>query len=350
MIQEMPYRFLRQENKIQNRWKEKRDMYTKIPIVDLDRKEWLRLRQTGIGGSDAGAVCGLNPYSSPMKVYQDKVCGISEEQGDMGSGGSTGTDGADAPNEAIRQGHDLEDYVARRFMEATGFKVRRSNYMYRSLTYPFMIADVDRLIVGEDAGLECKTVSAYNADKWKEGEIPMHYIMQCYHYMAVTGKRTWYIAAVILGRDFLYRKLEWDDALIMRLIETERYFWTEYVEKGVMPEPDGSDACDAVLAQYFHTAEKASTIELTGFDEELDRREEILAQIAVLEQEQKRIEQEVKLHMKEKERAVSGRYRISWSNVESTRLDIKRIRQEKPEIYQDYAKVSSSRRFQVKAA
>ena len=51
-----------------------------------------------------------------------------------------------------------------------------------------MIADVDRLVAGEDAGLECKTASAYNTDKWKDGNIPLHYIMQCYHYMAVTGK------------------------------------------------------------------------------------------------------------------------------------------------------------------
>jgi len=169
-------------------------MYTKIPIGDMDRKEWLRLRQSGIGGSDAGAVCGLNPYSSPMKVYQDKVCEIPEEEEGTASGGRAGNNGEEGENEAIRQGHDLEDYVAQRFMEATGLKVRRSNYMYRSLVCPFMIADVDRLVIGEDAGLECKTVSAYNEDKWKDGGIPLHYIMQCYHYMAVTGKRTWYIS------------------------------------------------------------------------------------------------------------------------------------------------------------
>ena len=71
-----------------------------------------------------------------------------------------------------------------------------------------MIADVDRLVVGEDAGLECKTASACNADKWKDGDIPLHYVMQCCHYMAVTGKRIWYIAAVILGREFVCRRLE----------------------------------------------------------------------------------------------------------------------------------------------
>ena len=36
-------------------------MYTKIPIAGMDRKEWLALRKTGIGGSDAGAICGVNP-------------------------------------------------------------------------------------------------------------------------------------------------------------------------------------------------------------------------------------------------------------------------------------------------
>ena len=166
-------------------------MYTKIPVADMGREEWLELRKTGIGGSDAGAVCGLNPYSSPMKVYRDKTGGVAEE----------------LDNESVRQGHDLEEYVARRFTEATGLKVRRSNYMYRSTENPFMIADVDRLVVGEDAGLECKTASACNADKWKDGDIPLHYVMQCCHYMAVTGKRIWYIAAVILGRDFVCRRL-----------------------------------------------------------------------------------------------------------------------------------------------
>ncbi len=310
-------------------------MYTKIPVGNLDRREWLLLRKTGLGGSDAGAVCGLNPYSSPMNVYRDKTCDEIREQEE---------------NESIRQGHDLEEYVARRFMEATGLKVRRSNYMYRSIDYPFMIADVDRLIIGEDAGLECKTASAYNVDKWKDGEIPLHYIMQCYHYMAVTGKRTWYIAAVILGREFIYRRLEWDDALIAQLIGAEKYFWTEHVEKSIMPAPDGSKACDAVLEQYFHTAKNSAPIELTGFDGKLSRREEILAQISMLEQEQKQIEQEVKLYMKENESAVSGKYRVSWSNIESTRLDTARIRQEEPEIYRNYAKVSTARRFQIKAA
>ena len=309
-------------------------MYAKYATAGMSNEEWLRLRKTGIGGSDAGSICGVNPFGSPMKVYYDKTSSNIEE----------------LDNEAVRQGHDLEDYVAQRFMEATGLKVRRSNFMYRSTEYPFMIADVDRLVVGEDAGLECKTASAYNTDKWKDGNIPLHYIMQCYHYMAVTGKRTWYIAAVILGREFTYRKLVWDDDLIAQMISVEKNFWENHVLPRVLPSPDGSDICNDILNEYFHSARKGSSIKLDGFDDKLKRRAEIMEQIEQLKQEQGMIEQEVKLYMKDNEYASSGNYRISWSSVQSTRLDTKRMKEEQPDIYRDYAVQSVSRRFQVRAA
>ena len=301
---------------------------------DLSREDWLKIRKNGLGGSDAGAVCGVNPYSSPMKVFQDKTSDTIEEQ----------------DSEAIRIGHDLEQYVAERFTEATGLKVRRSNVMYQSVEYPFMIADVDRLVVGEDAGLECKTASAYNADKWKEGDIPLHYVMQCYHYMAVTGRRTWYIACVILGREFVYRKLVWDDNIIAGLVAMEENFWKNHVVPKIVPAPDGSEVCDEVLQKYFKTAKKESAVRLVGFDEKLKRRDDIVASIEELTKEQKRIEQEIKLFMKDNELAVNDHYKVSWSNVDTTRLDTKKFKAEKPEVYNEYAKVSSSRRFQVRAA
>ena len=309
-------------------------MYETISIANLTQEEWLRLRKTGIGGSDAGAICGLNPYSSAIHVYNEK----------------TNKEIDDLDNESMRQGRDLEEYVAKRFMEETGLKVRRSNMMYRNKENPFMIADVDRLVVGEDAGLECKTASAYSADKWKDGEIPPQYLIQCYHYMAVTGKRVWYLAVVILGRDFKYQKITWDDEVIKNLISIEKQFWKEYVEKEIMPEPDGSKICDEVLNRYFHTAKKASTVELQGFDEKLKRREEVLQLMEKLEKEQKQIEQEIKLYMKDREQAFSQGYKVSWSNVDTSRIDTKRLKEEEPELYKKFLKVTSSRRFTIKVA
>ena len=309
-------------------------MYEKIALEGKTQEEWKMLRKTGIGGSDAGAVVGVNPYRSAMNVYLDKISNETEQQ----------------ENEAIRCGHDLEQYVADRFTEATGLKVRKSNFMYRSVEHPFMFADVDRLVVGEDAGLECKTCSAYNASAWDDQSIPESYIVQCYHYMAVTGKKTWYIACLIMGVGFVYRKLCWDDAIIMGLIETEQTFWYDHVVPRSIPKPDGSDACSKALNLLYPNAQSDKTIDLDGVEEKLNRRAEIIKEIEILEQEQKEIEQTIKLAMEDCGKAKSGKYRISWENVDTTRLDTKRIKVERPDIYEQYANTSSSRRFSVKAA
>ena len=304
-----------------------------VSTANLSKEEWLALRKTGIGGSDAGAVCGLHPYCSAIHVFQEKVSETIPE----------------VDNESMRQGRELEDYVAKRFMEATGLKVRRSRMLYRNEEYPFMIANVDRLIVGENAGLECKTASAYQADQWKGEEIPPHYLIQCYHYMAVTGKKEWYLAVVILGREFKYQKITWDDGVIQNLISIEERFWKENVEKNQIPSPDGTEVCDEILTTYFPMANKEQAIELVGFDEKLKRRQEVVALKERLEQEQKQIEQEIKLYMKDNERAYNDQYKVSWSNVESARIDTKRMKEEQPEVYQKFLKVGLSRRFQVKA-
>lgn len=300
---------------------------------NMDRKEWLKYRKQGIGGSDAGAICGLNPYRTAIQVYQDKTSDDIEE-----------TD-----NEAMRQGREFEDYVARRFMEATGKKVRKANYMFCSEEYPFMLADVDRMIVGENAGLECKTASPYLADKWEDGSIPLHYQLQCYHYMAVCNADAWYIAVLIYGREFKYYRLERDEEMIANLSAIEKNFWENHVLKRILPEPDGSKTADSVILDYFRNPVD-ETVPLVGFDGKLKRREELLELIDRMEREKRQIEQEVKLFLGNAERAEGEGYRISWKSIFSNRIDTERLKTEKPEIYREYLKSTDSRRLTIKAA
>lgn len=304
-----------------------------VSTLDLSREDWLLYRKQGIGGSDAGAICGLNPYRTAIQVYQDKISDVSE----------------DIDNEAMRQGREFEDYVARRFMEATGKKVRRANAMFRSDEHPFMLADVDRMIIGENAGLECKTASPYMADKWKDGKIPLSYEIQCHHYMVVCGADAWYIAVLIYGREFKYYKIERDEELIADLIRVEQDFWENNVLKQTMPSPDGSKVADSVIAEYYKDSVEES-IQLTGFDEKLRRRQELVEVMERMEIEKKQIEQEVKMYMGNAEVAENERYRVSWKSVSSNRLDEKRLKEEMPEIYEQYKRLSISRRFSIKAA
>lgn len=304
-----------------------------VSTLHLEKSEWLAYRKRGIGGSDAGAVCGLNPYCTAIQVYYDK----------------TTTEIQQTDNEAMRQGRDLEDYVARRFMEATGKKVRRANAMYYHEDHPFMLADVDRMIVGESAGLECKTASPYMEDKWKDGNVPVHYLIQCHHYMAVCGADAWYIAALILGRGFVYYRIERDEELISSLIQIETDFWKEHVLKKVLPAPDGSETADKAIAEYFRQS-SAVSIPLNGFDKKLERRQELLEVMKRMETEKRKIDQELKLYLGEAEMAENEHFRVSWKSVESRRLDEKRLKEEEPEVYEKYKKALTSRRFTVKAA
>ncbi|SCY81124.1 putative phage-type endonuclease [Lachnospiraceae bacterium XBB2008] len=308
--------------------------FDRIPLEGIKESEWQALRKTGIGGSDAGAIVGVNPYRSPMSVYYDKTTDTVEM----------------IDNESVRVGKDLEQYVAIRFFEATGKKVRKSNYMYRSKAHPFMIADVDRLVVGEEAGLECKTCNAYKASEWANGAVPPSYLLQSFHYMAVTGKKTWYIACLIMGKEFVYRTIRWDDAVISALIDTETRFWEGHVIPHIPPEPDGTESCGNAIAQLFPVARQVEPIELKDMELTLERRDQIQSQIEELQQEQALLDQQIKLAMEDHEQAVSGRFRVSWGNVESTRLDTKRIKEENPDMYQQYCKKSVSRRFSIKVA
>lgn len=315
-------------------WKERDVMRRLVSTIDLPKAEWLKYRKSGITGTDSGAICGFNPYVSAFQVYQDKITEDIEE----------------FDNESMRQGRDLEEYVAQRFTEETGLKVRRANAIYQSEEHPWMLADFDRLIVGQKAGLECKTVSPYSADKWKDNQIPFHYQLQVQHYLAVSGFDCWYIAAVIFGREFIIRKIERDEELIQYLIRIEKRFWHDNVLAKVMPDPDGSDNCSEMIAKMYFKSDSTKTVDLHGYNKLLQRRLELDELIKKMETEKASIEQKVKMELGDATYGLTEEFKVSWSAFEQSRLDTKRLKEEQPEIYKEYCQISSGRKFTVRKA
>lgn len=307
-----------------------------VDVNKISHEEWLKYRKMGITGTDAGAIVGMNPYKSALQVFVDKTTDTIEI----------------FDNEAMKQGRDLEEYVAQRFCEATGKKVRRANAIFISDEHPWMLADFDRLVVGERAGLECKTVSAYSADKWKNGAIPLHYQLQCQHYLAVSGYDCWYIAALIFGREFIVHKIERDEGLIQNLITIEKRFWEQNVLAGIMPTPDGSKAADMILAQYFPEKEGLSVFLPQHMEVQLKRREELVSLISRLETEKISIEQEVKKYLGEEEatEAENENFFVRWKSIETSRIDVDKLKKEAPEVYERFKKTVFSKRLTIKSA
>ena len=190
-----------------------------VNTKDMSYDDWLEWRRKGIGGSDVAAICGMSRYKSPMAVYLDKIGELPPVE----------------DNPKMLAGRKLEPLIADWFAEDTGYKVWRQNAIFMHPQYPFMLANIDRWLPGQNAGLECKNTSEYARHDWEGTQAPTEYILQCNHYMAVTGADRWFIAVLIGGWDFQWRVIERDDDLIRNLITVERTFWEEHVLAKVPP-------------------------------------------------------------------------------------------------------------------
>lgn len=261
----------------------------------MTRADWLQWRRHGIGGSDAAAIVGLSPYSSPYTVYCDKV-GLTAD---------------DKDTEAARLGRDLEGYVVQRWQERTGKRARRCNYMLQNQILSWMIADVDRLVIGEDAGLECKTTSAYNKTDFAGGDIPPYYYVQCQHYMAVTELPRWYLGVLVLGVGFYDLVVERNDDDIDALTEAEGRFWHDHVVPRVPPAPDGSDCTSKVLDMLYPRAE-CETVTLYGMEPEAQRYLALNRQIKALNGQKKEIQNRMKAQMRQGSIGIMRDYTARW--------------------------------------
>lgn len=300
---------------------------------ELSEAEWLEIRRKGIGGSDAGAIIGLNPYKSAYSVYCDKL-NYSPEQED---------------NEAMRQGRDFEEYVAKRFCEKSGKRVKKCNYILRHPKYEFMLADVDRLIVGENAGLECKTTNVFNKTNYEEGEIPLSHYVQCVHYMAVTGADRWYLATLVFGKKPFVKVIERDENEIKHLIEAERLFWEENVLRKTEPVPDGSKRAAEVIKSMYPYAAEEKECDLFAYERELGKILEYDGKIKELEAEREKAKQAIQAYMGEAALGTTASgYKVTWKNQNRALIDAERLKSEQPEIYGKYLKNTTSRIFRIK--
>jgi putative phage-type endonuclease len=220
--------------------------------LDSDPVSKFRMeRLTGIGGSDAAAVLGLSVYKTPFELYLEKTGAI--EPLDL------------SDNAAVTWGTKLESVVADHFAEVTGYKVRRDNRLLRHPEYPFVIAHIDRRIVGSDAILEVKTAGAFAAsDFGDEGtdQVPESYLLQGMHYLAVTGKSECHFAVLVGGRDFRQYVVVRDDDLIASMLEADCEFWIDHVQAGIAPPMEFTHPKSLDLVKRLYTGTNGQVVEL----------------------------------------------------------------------------------------
>jgi len=294
------------------------------------REEWLKIRRGYIGGSDAGAIVGMNPYASAFSVWAEKTGQVPEFQGNI----------------STRTGTLLEDLVARLFMEETGKKVQKLNFTLVNEDYPWACANIDREIIGEDAILECKTTnSVVNIKKFRNGDFPEQWYCQVMHYLAVTGAQKGYLAVLSECRDFRIFELNRDEDEIKALMQAEENFWCDYVLARKTPPVDGHSATSEAIKKIF-SEEAGDSIDLSGFLDVFQQRKAVNEQIKNLKAELDGLDNRVKVAMGSMAKGTCGRFSVSWKLQNTSGLDREKIKADFPEI--DFSKYASqSRVFRV---
>lgn len=299
----------------------------------MTREEWLAERRHSLGGSDMGAVLGLNHYSSPAKVWADKTGRLPDEP----------------DNEAMRIGRDLEKYVAKRFEETSGKRVRRLNAIMRNTDCPYLHANIDRDVVGESSGLECKTTNAFSTKNYIGGEFPESYYAQCVTYITVTGYTRWYLAVLILGREFKAYQMttienddcpEWCESSVYvspgeldALKSAAADFWEKYVITDTMPPADGAEATTETLTTiYAGDAAQDAPVNLLGREDIFSEYFELKSQADGVKTRMEELKQTLMQDLGDNIKGACGRYAVLWKPQERRTLDAKALTKEHPEI------------------
>ena len=308
-------------------------MITKVSTKDMSREAWLERRRMSIGGSDAGALLGLNPYTSPYALWCEKTGRITPE--DI------------SDKEAVRLGNDLEQYVAERWMEQTGKKVRKSNHFIYNSEYPFAHANIDRAVVGEDAGLECKTTSSWEIlQQCREGNYPDTWYAQITHYMMVTGAKRWYLGVLVLGKGFYEFTIERNEAEIAALAAAEAAFW-QRVENNTPPELDGTEATQEALRTVLGDSVSGQSTDLAGVGNHVTVYLSLKSRIKEMERELGEHQAIIMQYMGQAERGTYESATVSFKSQTRKTFDRAAFEAENGPIEDIYFNTSTTRPFKV---
>ena len=297
--------------------------------LNMPKETWLKLRKKGIGGSDASNILNLNPYRSSVNVYMEKIDENIEIKSNM----------------KMILGEKLEEFVAKEFCNQTGKKVRNLNGILRNHKYPYAIANLDKVVVSENAFLECVVNNTYLKKEWSQ-EVTKHYQIQCYQYMAVTGASHCYVCALIGNEEIKIYKLDRDQELIDYIMEKEEEFWKKYILGDDIPLPDGSEDYSKFLKNRYKNIEK-KPLNLFIESNKLSKLDTLNDMLKEIKLEKSKIEQEIQQEMKDHEVAFIGDRKITWKWQSRTTLDSKRLKKDYPDIVKDYMKTTETRVFKV---
>lgn len=349
-----------------------------VKTQEMPREQWLEVRQQGIGSSDAAAAVGLHPYKSPLTLWLEKTGRLQAAQSRSltSSRESIPPDPSDASNVAsanagpaaparsqtdhpvddnspLYWGTLLEPIVAAHYTKRTGHRVRRVNAVLQHPHKPWMLANLDREVVGTSDVqiLECKTAGIQGSRLWQDG-VPEYVQLQVLHQLAVTGKEAADVAVLLGGQTFEVHRIHRNQAMIDQLMALEEVFWL-HVREDRPPPADGSlSSAKALLAMF--PRDSGQTLDLRDdlvmnalFSDYLDTRQQLQKYEALEAQ----LRQSLQQRMGPYSRLQFEQGSVTWKQAkDASILNAEALTRDHPEIARQYQKVKAGgRRFLVQS-
>ena len=302
--------------------------------------EQLEQRRSGIGGSDAAKIALHSKYGNAVDVYLSKL-GLKQE---------TPTTDKDLLKTDPRYWGDVQEpVIAAQYEFFTEKKVIIEPKLLRHPKYTWMIANIDRWIVGENAILECKTCHEYKYKEWgEEGTdyIPDEYLFQVMHYAIVCNVDYVDIAVLIGGNKFKIYTYQRDTETEQLLIELEHDFWHNHVLKQIPPEPKTYDDASKLWRKALPSSKTLPTELEDHWKSYTFAREKIKE----LEEQQDYDKAKICGYLQDSEFLLNplGMPIATWKEQTTERLDSKRLKKEHPEIYKQFTNSSTTRVLRIK--
>ena len=300
-----------------------------------NKQEWLRERKNYLGGTDLGAIAGLNPYRTALDVYLDK----------------TSDDIACETSPAMRWGNLLEEAVAKAYSEDTGQTIEiEPNTIYHP-SMKFLGANIDRWVGDKEYVLECKTAGFTRGKEWGEegtDQIPESYLVQVAYYAAICAVPKVDIAVLIGGQDFRIYTYERSKELEDKLIKIACNFWDNHIAKRIPPKCVSTrDTFNLFPQSNYHEIVAENNIieklqELKGAKEEESRIQSTI----------EKLKTDIQEFMRDYDVLIdnNGNVIATWKNsTPRSFFDLKRFKDEAKDLYLKYSSYTKqSRVFLIK--
>ena len=285
-----------------------------------------------LGGSTIAAAVGIDPYMSRLRLGA-QLLGMIDRQ---------------PASEAMLMGLFLEP-VVRQIAEGKGYAVVPAPD--ENLTHPEHAWAVGRpdgytVVDGYRAIAETKTTGEYMR-RGLNGEAPVHHQAQAQWYMMLTGLKRAAILTLVGGQRFEVHELHRNDDAIAALLAGGSEFLS-LVRRGKLAETDGHKDEKGALLELFPGATEEKVYRLSSSEwDALRQLRERREQLAVVKGQVEALENAVKLAIGTAERAISPHDTdaVRWANVQSNRLDTAALKAAHPDLYAEFSRPTTTRRF-----